>query len=260
MPSTRAQARAEVRPLRNVTPIEAEEAVPTPQPTLADLPRERPRLPEAAPSVGASARPTSLLQSPSPTAADGHDVLRIVGQLKGQLVALETTKRALERELSTAKRQVEHLAATNKTLREDIEVAGSAQAELLRLREENSLLEEEASDVLGRLEQLKAENQTRAVKLAAAAQENQAAAEQLGLLRAASTETELLRIKAEFIEKEKLALAEENAQLARECEQLKDESRILTDEVTGLRKSLKEIRESLLLVRDSSRSDYYDLG
>jgi chromosome segregation ATPase len=257
MPSTKAQAPREPKPLREVpTEPEPEEMAAEPGPpapeaeaaaqALRQQLRERPvRLPDAV------ARQQGALE--------GGDVLRIVGQLKGQLLALETTKRALERELSTARRQVEPLAADNKALREQLEVARAAQAEVERLREENALLEEEASDVLGRLEQFRRQNEEQRTRLDTLGQEQQAAAEELARLRSADTEGEFLRIKAEFLEKEKTSLAAENAQLGRECEELKDERDALGREVGALKKALKEIRESLLLVRDSARSDYYDL-
>jgi hypothetical protein len=112
---------------------------------------ERPRAAQAAAEAPAEPvrlerlreRPAAPRPVAATAAAEGGDVLRIVGQLKGQLLALETTKRALERELSTARRQVEHLAADNRGLREELEAAEASGAEVLRLREENALLEEE---------------------------------------------------------------------------------------------------------------------
>lgn len=250
MPQTKTQTRSEkLTSLREVARPEAE------APATAPETAERP----------AAARLEPVEKVPRPLAPkaeappEGGDVLRIVGQLKGQLLALETTKRALERELSTARRQVEHLAADNKALRGELESAAAAQAELLRLREENALLDEETADVLSRLEGLRSEGEESRERLAALAQENQAAGEELARLRLAASEGEMLRIKAEFLEKEKGSLSAENTQLARECEVLKDERDGLFREAASLKKSLKEIRESLLMVRDSARSDYYDL-
>jgi chromosome segregation ATPase len=203
----------------------------------------------------ATARPAA-----PPAAPEGSDVLRIVGQLKGQLLALETTKRALERELSTARRQSEQLAADNLALRRELDAAGAAQAEVARLREENTLIEEESVDILSRLEQLRTENEAQRELLATLSGERQAAMEEIDRLRAAGGESELLSIKAEFLEKERQSLAEENTQIGRECEGLKDEAGALRREAAALRKQLKEIKESLLLVRDSARSDYYNLA
>jgi len=257
MPKTRTGARPDrVASLREVVRPEAEAAD-----ALRPAPPETAERPPQTARLEPLERPVKLPESLAggrPGEAAG-DVLRIVGQLKGQLLALETTKRALERELSTTRRQVEHLAADNLALRGELEAAEAAQAELARLRHENALLEEETADVLARLEQLKAEGEEQREHLSALAQEHAAAAVELEGLRAASAEGELLRIKAEFMEQEKASLSQENAQLGRECEGLKDERDALGREVATLKKQLKEIRESLLLVRDSARSDYYDL-
>lgn len=251
MPTTKTQKLREV-PRGEPEPQPQAEAVIAPAPEAV----ERPARLEAAPKP---ARVSEAQRLAGAAPEGGGDVLRIVGQLKGQILALETTKRALERELSTARRQVEHLAADNKALRAELEAAEAAQAELLRLREENALLEEETADVLGRLERLKSDNEEQREQLAQMAAEQQAMREELARLSTAANDGAMLRIKAEFLEKEKASLAAENAGLARECETLKDERDVLTKEVGSLRQSLKEIRESLLLVRDSARSDYYDL-
>lgn len=267
MPSTRTQARSEkLKPLREVLRPEAEavEAIDAAAALRQSIGEAAAPAPRPQPMhLEPTDRPARAVESLAGRAAaperEGGDVLRIVGQLKGQLLALETTKRALERELSTVRRQVEHLAADNKGLRAELEAAEVAQADLSRLREENALLEEESADVLSRLEQLKADSEEQRERLATLALENQASAAELTSLRAASADGEMLRIKAEFLDKEKFSLAEENAQLGRECEEIKDERDGLAREVITLKKSLREIRESLLLVRDSSRSDYYDL-
>jgi len=203
---------------------------------------------------------TVVFQPKRADADQSGDVLRLIEDLHGQLLASGRTKRALEMDLHSQQKTIHQLSQDNQDLRRQLE---DLRKELQRLEEtqaESVYLKEENEDALERIQRLQQELKQMNETLTKTTQEREDALSRIQDLKAQLEQTELLQIKGKLKEREASHFYEENQRLQSKLEEVLAQNMDLERKYETLKKSFNEVRESLTLLRDSCKKNYYNLS
>ncbi len=190
----------------------------------------------------------------------GPDVLKLIEDLHGQLLASAQTKRALEMDLSSYQKTVHQFTRDNQELRRQLEALGKEYQKLQEFQSESIYLQEENADALERVKELQLELREMREALTRATQEREEALGRVRDLEFQVEQSEVLKIKGKLKEKEASHFSEENRELQSKLEEALSQNIDLERKYETLRKSFDEVRESLTLLRDSCKRNYYNLS
>lgn len=191
---------------------------------------------------------------------DNLEVLKLIEDLHAQLLVSNRTKKALEIDLASSQKLIQHMARENQAL--GIQIEG-LKKELHGLREtqaEAAYLEEENEDALERIRLLQGEIKTLKEGLARAHQERDQALGQIQALEDRIEQTDILRIKGRLKEREVSHFSEENKELHLRLEEVLGQNMDLEKRYEVLKKSFNEVKDSLTLLRDACKANYYNLS
>lgn len=235
------------------SPLEAE-----PQPLKEDHP-------ETAPEMRSPEKQTErkvIFESPKKgiETEQSLDVLKLIEDLHGQLLASAQTKRALEMDLTSYQKTIHQLAQDNQGLRSQLENQRKELQKLKETQSESIYLKEENEDALERIQRLQQEWREMNEALARTTQERNEALSRIQDLESQLEQNELLQIKGKLKEREASHFYEENQKLQSRLEEALAQNMDLERKYETLKKSFNEVRESLTLLRDSCKKNYYNLS
>ena len=201
--------------------------------------------------------------TPQPMEEEGEGdgvVLKLIEDLHAQLLVSNRTKRALEVDLASSRKTIQHIAQENRALGIQVE---SLKKELQGVREiqsELAYLGEENEDALERIALLQGEIETLKETQDKIAQERDEALSRIQTLEARTDQNALLRIKERLKEREVSHFSEENNELRARLEEALTQNIDLEKKYEALKRSFNEVKESLTLLRDTCKTSYYNLS
>ncbi|NWF92504.1 MAG: hypothetical protein HXY46_06275 [Syntrophaceae bacterium] len=188
------------------------------------------------------------------------DVLRLIEDLHGQLLASARAKRALEIDLQSQQKTIHQMSQDNQELRRQLE---DLRKELQRVKEtqaEAAYLKEENEDALEKIEKLRQELREANEALLQTTRERDEALSRVQDLSLQLQQAEILQIKGRLKEREASHFYEENQSLQSKLEEVLAQNIELERRCETLKKSFDEVRESLTFLRDSCKKEYYNLS
>jgi len=203
----------------------------------------------------------AVFQVPKEKTESGRppDIIALVEDLHGQLLASSQMKKALEMDLSSRQKTIFQLSQDNRDLRTQVEELNK---ELLVLKEsqtELAYLKEEHEDALERIRQFQEEMRGANETVAQLTKEREEALVRIRDLEAQLEQGDVLKIKGRMKEREASHLSEENRELRSRLEETMAQQVDLERRYGALKKSFNEVKESLTFLRDSWKTSYYDL-
>ena len=199
-----------------------------------------------------------LFQPPKAETEQTVDVLRLIEDLHGQLLASAQTKRALEIDLTSHQKTIRQLAQDNQELRGQLEILRKEVQQLKESQSESIYLQEENADALERIKEFQLELRETREALTKTTQEREEALARIRDLESQMEQNEVLKIKGKLKEREASLFSEENRELQSRLEEALSQNMDLERKYETLRKSFNEVRESLTLLRDSCKKNYYN--
>ena len=188
------------------------------------------------------------------------DILKLIEDLHGQLLASAQTKKALEMDLASYKQSLHQLTQDHQELRRQWEALNKEDQKLKALQSESIYLQEEHADALERIKEFQQEVREMKKALAKATQEREEALGRIRELESQVEQSEVMKIKGKLKEREASLFSEENRELQSKLEEALARNTDLESKYETLRKSFGEIRESLTFLRDSCKANYYNLS
>ena len=188
------------------------------------------------------------------------DVLKLIEDLHAQLLASAQAKRALEMDLSSYKKNIRQLAQDNQELRSQLEGLSREHQKLKEFQSESIYLQEEHADALERIQEFQQELRGIREVLTKATQEREEAFDRIRDLESQIEQSEVIKIKGKFKEREASLFSEENVELQSKLEEALAQNMDLERKYETLKKSFSEVKESLTFLRDSCKENYYDLS
>ncbi len=235
------------------------------EPPLSTLEEETQPLHEVSREIKPPEKPAERkpIFTPQPREEEGKEnleVLKLIEDLHGQLLASNRTKRALEMDLASSQKTIQQRAQENQIL--GIQIEGLTK-ELQRFREiqsELAYLDEENEDALEKISAMQGEMKNLRESLASAARERDQAFDHIQSLEAKIEQNDLLRMKGRLKEREVSQFSAENQELRARWEETLAQNIELEKKYEALRKSFNEVKESLTLLRDACKTNYYNLS
>ncbi len=188
------------------------------------------------------------------------DILKLIEDLHGQLLASAQTKKALEMDLASYKQSIHQLAQDNQELRRQWEALNKEDQKLKAIQSESIYLQEEHADALERIKEFQQEVREMKKALTKATQEREEALDRIRELESQVEQSEVIKIKGKLKEREASLFSEENRELQSKLEEALARNTDLEKRYETLKKSFGEIRESLTFLRDSCKANYYNLS
>ena len=188
------------------------------------------------------------------------DVLKLIEDLHAQLLASAQTKKALEMDLTSYKKTIHQLGQDNQELRRQLEVLSKEHQRLKEFQSESIYLQEENSDALERIKEFQQELKGMRETLTKVTQEREEALNRIRDLESQIEQSEVVKIKGKFKEREASLFSEENQELQSKLEEALGQNMDLERKYETLKKSFNEVRESLTFLRDSCKANYYNLS
>jgi len=188
------------------------------------------------------------------------DILKLIEDLHGQLLASAQTKKALEMDLASYKQSLHQLTQDHQELRRQWEALNKEDQKLKALQSESIYLQEEHADALERIKEFQQEVREMKKALAKATQEREEALDRIRELESQVEQSEVMKIKGKLKEREASLFSEENRELQTNLEEALARNIDLEKKYETLKKSFGEIRESLTFLRDSCKANYYNLS
>ncbi len=188
------------------------------------------------------------------------DILKLIEDLHGQLLASAQTKKALEMDLASYKQSIHQLAQDNQELRRQCEALNKEDQKLKAIQSESIYLQEEHADALERIKEFQQEVREMKKALTKATQEREEALDRIRELESQVEQTEVMKIKGKLKEREASLFSEENRELQSKLEEALARNTDLEKKYETLKKSFGEIKESLTFLRDSCKTNYYNLS
>jgi chromosome segregation ATPase len=190
----------------------------------------------------------------------GPDVLKLIEDLHGQLLASAQIKRTLEMDLTSYQKTLHQLAQDKQELRCQLDLLSQEHEKLQQLKSESIYLQEENADALDRIRELQLELKEIREALTKATREREEAHDRIRELEFQVEQNEVLKIKEKLKEKEVSHFFEGNRELQSKLEEALSQNMDLERKYETLRKSFNEVKESLTLLRDSCKRSYYSLS
>ncbi len=190
----------------------------------------------------------------------GLDVLKLIEDLHGQLLASVQTKRALEMDLNASQKTIRQLTQDNQELRHQLEVLGKEHQRVKEVQLESNYLQEENADALERIKEFQLGLKEMRETLAKANQEKEEALSRTRDLESQMEQNEVLKIKGRLKERETVHFSEENRELRLKLDEALSQNTDLEGKYETLKKSFNEVKESLTFLRDSCKKNYYSLS
>jgi chromosome segregation ATPase len=217
-------------------------------------------MPETNPSEIQAERKV-VFESPQKRSATEQslDVLKLIEDLHGQLLASAQAKRALEIDLASYKKSIHQLAQDNQELRRQWEALSKEDQKLKELQDESIYLQEEHADALERIKEFQQELREMKKALTRATQEREEAFDRIRELESQMEQSEVIKIKGKLKEREASLFSEENRELQSKLGEALARNADLEKKYETLKKSFGEVRESLTFLRDSCKANYYNL-
>ena len=187
-------------------------------------------------------------------------VLKLIEDLHAQLLVSNRTRRAMEIDLASSQKTIQHLAQENKALGVQGESLKKELQGFQEIQSEWAYLKEENEDALERITLLQGEIKALKETLAKTTQERDQALSQIQTLEARIEQNDLLRIKGRLKEREVSHFSEENNELRARLEEALSQNMDLEKRYEALKKSFNEVKESLTLLRDTCKASYYNLS
>jgi len=188
------------------------------------------------------------------------DVLKLIEDLHGQLLASAQIKKALEMDLASYKKSIQQLSQDNQELRRQWEALSKEDQKLKEIQSESIYLQEEHADALERIKEFQQEVREMKKALTRATQEREEALDRIRELQSQVEQTEVMKIKGKLKEREASLFSEENRELQSKLEEALARNTDLERKYETLKKSFGEVRESLTFLRDSCKANYYNLS
>ena len=188
------------------------------------------------------------------------DVLKLIEDLHGQLLASAQTKKALEMDLASYKKSIQQLSQDNQELRRQWEALSKEDQKLKEIQSESIYLQEEHTDALERIKEFQQEMREMKKALTRVTQEREEALDRIRELESQVERTEVMKIKGKLKEREASLFSEENRELQSKLEEAIARNTDLEKKYEALKKSFGEVRESLTFLRDSCKANYYNLS
>ncbi len=188
------------------------------------------------------------------------DVLKLIEDLHGQLLASAQTKKALEMDLASYKKSIQQLSQDNQELRRQWEALSKEDQKLKEIQSESIYLQEEHTDALERIKEFQQEMREMKKALTRVTQEREEALDRIRELESQVEQTEVMKIKGKLKEREASLFSEENRELQSKLEEAIARNTDLEKKYEALKKSFGEVRESLTFLRDSCKANYYNLS
>jgi chromosome segregation ATPase len=190
----------------------------------------------------------------------GLDVMKLIEDLHAQLLASAQTKRAMEMDLSSQQKTVQQLARDNQELRHQMEILSIEHQRLKEFQSESIYLQEENADALERIKELQQELREARETLNKVTREKEEALSRMNDLESQIEQSEVIKIKGKFKEREASLFSEENQELRSKLEETLTQNMDLERKYETLKKSFHEVKESLTHLRDSCKTNYYNLS
>jgi len=188
------------------------------------------------------------------------DVLKLIEDLHGQLLASAQTKKALEMDLASYKKSIQQLSQDNQELRRQWEALSKEDQKLKEIQSESIYLQEEHTDALERIKEFQQEVREMKKALTQVTQEREEALDRIRELESQVEQSEVMKIKGKLKEREASLFSEENRELQSKLEEAIARNTDLEKKYETLKKSFGEVRESLTFLRDSCKANYYNLS
>ncbi len=188
------------------------------------------------------------------------DVLKLIEDLHGQLLASVQTKRALELDLNSHQKTIHQLTQDNQELRHQLEVLNKEHQRVKEVQSESIYLQEENADALERIKEFQSELREMRETLTKANQDREEALNRIRELESQMEQNEVLKIKGKLKERETALFSEENRELQIKLEEAMSKNTDLESKYETLKKSFNEVKESLTFLRDSCKRNYYSLS
>jgi len=188
------------------------------------------------------------------------DVLKLIEDLHGQLLASAQTKKALEMDLASYKKSIQQLSQDNQELRRQWEALSKEDQKLKEIQSESIYLQEEHADALERIKEFQQEVREMKKALTRVTQEREEALDRIRELESRVEQSEVMKIKGKLKEREASLFSEENRELQSKLELAIARNTDLEKKYETLKKSFGEVRESLTFLRDSCKANYYNLS
>ena len=188
------------------------------------------------------------------------DVLKLIEDLHGQLLASAQTKKALEMDLASYKKSIQQLSQDNQELRRQWEALSKEDQKLKEIQSESIYLQEEHADALERIKEFQQEVRETKKALTQVTQEREEALDRIRELESRVEQSEVMKIKGKLKEREASLFSEENRELQSKLEEAIARNTDLEKKYETLKKSFGEVRESLTFLRDSCKANYYNLS
>jgi len=208
-----------------------------------------------------AAEKKALFQAPGELreSSEPLDVLKLIEDLHGQVLASSRIKRALEMDLAASQKTIHQLALDNKALRAEREALHKQLQKVKEIESESTYLREENEDALEKIGDLQEELRNVKEALASALREKEEALKQIRQLEARAEQNELLGLRERMKEKEASQLSEENKEIRMKLEEALTRNADLEKRYETLKKSFEEVKESLSLLRESYKASYYNM-
>jgi chromosome segregation ATPase len=190
----------------------------------------------------------------------GLDVLRLIEDLHAQLLASAQTKRAMEVDLSSYQKTIHQMARDNQELRRQLEALTKEHQRLKEFQSESVYLQEENADALERIKELQQELREAKETLTKVIREKEEALDRIHGLESQIEQSEVLKMKGKFKEREVSLFSEENRDLQSRLEEALTQKMDMERKYETLKKSFNEVKESLTFLRDSCKANYYNLS
>jgi len=188
------------------------------------------------------------------------DVLKLIEDLHAQLLTSAQTKRALEMDLASHQKAIHQLAQDNQALRHQLETLSKEHQRLKELQSESGYLQEENADALERIKEFQLELREVRETLTKVIREKGEASERIQDLESQIEQSEVLKMKGKFKEREASLFSEENRDLQSRLEEALTHNMDMERKYETLKKSFNEVKESLTFLRDSCKANYYNLS
>jgi chromosome segregation ATPase len=236
-----------------LSPLETE-----PQPLKEDHDQRVPEMP----SLEKQTEKRVIFESPKKgiEIEESLDILQLIEDLQGQLLASAQTKRALEMDLTSYQKTIHQLTQDNQELRHQLDVLNEEHQKLQEFKSESIYLQEENADALERIKEFQLELREMRGTLTKATQEREEALDRIRDLEFQAEQNEVLKIKEKLKEREASHFSGESRELQSKLEEALSQNMDLERKYEILRKSFNEVKESLTLLRDSCKKSYYNLS
>ena len=218
-------------------------------------------LPETSLSEKQAERKANFESSQKGIASESSlDVLKLIEDLHGQLLASAQTKKALEMDLASYKKSIQQLSQDNQELRRQREALSKEDQKLKEIQSESIYLQEEHTDALERIKEFQQEVREMKKALTQVTHEREEALDRIRELESQVEQSEVMKIKGKLKEREASLFSEENRELQSKLEEAIARNTDLEKKYETLKKSFGEVRESLTFLRDSCKANYYNLS